>query len=386
QFAREVVAGPAEDPVLADAHADVEVPRLPTGSPRFPSPGNADPRAILPPGRHLHLHGPCAPYRSAAVARGARGLDRSARSRAGRAGLLHLEEALVHGNLPGSPAGRADDRLGARSGARPMTGRAHRRAVERDGDGHARHRVVERQTNLGLEVSSASLACLRPASASARTTEHPAEQVGEVADVHRFVPEPAGPSLEARATCAREPSAEATGAHLAHTVVGGALLLITEDVVRGGDLLEPLLGLGVAGVRIGVVLLRELPIGLLDLGRGRVLGHAEDLVVVLLEPLAADLLGHLQLTSFRPAPPPGAGPFPSACIPDGTPPRRAARRCPPPSASAPHAASDRTAHPPRRSAGGPRPSTHPSAWRRRVRSLSGTDRGQRPRGRAATRA
>src|SRR5207253_926275 len=203
-----------------DPHADVEIARLTSGSPRLASPGHADPGAVLHAAGHLHLHGPRTPYHSAAVARGARGLDRSARSRARGTRLLHLEEALVDRDLPASTAGRARDRLGTGSGAGALARGAHRRTVERDGDGHPRHR-------------------------------------------------------------AREPCAEAPGAHLAHAIVRDALLIITQGVVGGGDLLEPLLGLGVAGVRIGVVLLRELPIGLLDVGRARVLGHAEDLVVVL---------------------------------------------------------------------------------------------------------
>ena len=199
------------------------------------------------------------------------------------------------------------------------------------------------------------LACLRPACSSARSTEHPAEQVREIPDVDGLVAEPSGRALEPRPARAREPGAEATGAHLTHAVVGGAPLLMAQDVVGGGDLLEALLGLGVTGVRVRVVFLGELPIGLLDLGRGGVLGHAEDLVVVILEALAADLLGHRQLTSFRPAPPRDAGPFPSACIRAGTLRPRAARRCPHLFASALRAGWGRMEHPPHRSAASPPP-------------------------------
>ena len=55
--------------------------------------------------------------------------------------------------------------------------------------------------------------------------------------------------------------------------------------LRGGDLLEALLGVRVARVGVGVELLRELPVGARDLLLGRVRRHAEHGVVVLLEPL-----------------------------------------------------------------------------------------------------
>ena len=99
----------------------------------------------------------------------------------------------------------------------------------------------------------------------------------------------------AAATAAAEAAgAEAAGAvgadagrdHLADLVVLLALLGVAEHVVRGGDLLEPLLGLLVARVRVGVVLLGELLVGARDLLLGRALRHAEHRVVVLLEPLA----------------------------------------------------------------------------------------------------
>ena len=72
---------------------------------------------------------------------------------------------------------------------------------------------------------------------------------------------------------------------------GVATLWVGEHVVRGVGLLEPFLGLAVAGVRIGVVLLGQLPVGALDVALGRVRRDAEHLVVVLLEPLARRL-GH----------------------------------------------------------------------------------------------
>ena len=61
-----------------------------------------------------------------------------------------------------------------------------------------------------------------------------------------------------------------------------ALLLVGEHGVGLGDLLELVLRFLVPLVLVGVELLREIAIRLLDLGLGRGLLHAEDLVVVLL--------------------------------------------------------------------------------------------------------
>ena len=92
--------------------------------------------------------------------------------------------------------------------------------------------------------------------------------------------EPAGPARAA------EPArADAGRDHLADLVVLLALLGVAEHVVRGRDLLEALLGVLVPGVRVGVVLLGELPVRARDVLLGRPLRHAEHLVVVLLEPL-----------------------------------------------------------------------------------------------------
>src|SRR4029079_18969450 len=74
--------------------------------------------------------------------------------------------------------------------------------------------------------------------------------------------------------------------HATDLVVLLALLGVAEHVVRGVDFLEALLGLGIAGVRVGVVLLRELLVGARQLLLRRARRHAEHGVVVLLEPLS----------------------------------------------------------------------------------------------------
>ena len=68
----------------------------------------------------------------------------------------------------------------------------------------------------------------------------------------------------------------------AELVVNLALLLVAQNVVGLGDLLELLLGLLVAGIHVGMIFARSFPEGLADLlRRGRLL-HAERCVIVFL--------------------------------------------------------------------------------------------------------
>ncbi len=72
-------------------------------------------------------------------------------------------------------------------------------------------------------------------------------------------------------------------------VVAGPLLRIVQEVVGGGDLLEALFGRAVAGVEIGVQLLGELAVGLLDVALRSGLFDAENAVGIVrhLTPLFA---------------------------------------------------------------------------------------------------
>ena len=131
-----------------------------------------------------------------------------------------------------------------------------------------------------------------PTTHAAATPEEVAEQVAQATEVAHVL----GREREAARARAGSTGAEATGteapghrAETADLVVGRALLVVGEDVVGGGDLLERLL---VAGVGVGVMLLGQLPVGAPDLLVGGRLRHTEDLVVILLEPLALGLRGH----------------------------------------------------------------------------------------------
>src|SRR4051812_29894403 len=118
---------------------------------------------------------------------------------------------------------------------------------------------------LGLEVAAALRTGRRapaPAGSAATTTEQVAEDVTETAAVgvepERAAATPTTGAESPGPESARTVGADAGRDHLAHLVVLGALGLVADHVVGRGDLLEALLGLGVALVRVGVVLLGEL--------------------------------------------------------------------------------------------------------------------------------
>ena len=146
----------------------------------------------------------------------------------------------------------------------------HRQRDLRAGD-----RLVEGDRDLRFEVAAAlGRAARRRDRGAAARPRRPAEQVGEdVAHVEASkskLPKPPKPPPGPRA------GRERAGA----AVVLLALVGVAEHVVGLGDLLEALLGLLVVGVAVGVVLARELAVGLLDLLGSRLLVDAERLVVV----------------------------------------------------------------------------------------------------------
>ena len=141
--------------------------------------------------------------------------------------------------------------------------------------GAAEH--AQQVVEVGLVAGSAGL----KTDIAALTAEHGGEDVLESgAATGTTWP----PGLEART---------ASG-HGADRVVLLALGLVGQNRVRLPDLLEPLRRRSVVGVTVGVVLLRERTVGLLDGGGVGVLTHAEDRVEVLRHPV---LTGHVRVTA-----------------------------------------------------------------------------------------
>jgi len=136
--------------------------------------------------------------------------------------------------------------------------------VDRDAGLDAAERVLEGEAHLGLEVGAAPPCRLgsRPAPEAPAAAEEVAEEPTQVAEVEVARDVPA--SRVAAPTVGR-----------AERVVLLALLGVREHVVGCLDLLEALLGGGVAGVAVGMVLAGELAVRLLDRVRGSVLRNAE---------------------------------------------------------------------------------------------------------------
>ena len=154
------------------------------------------------------------------------------------------------------------------------------------------HGVVEGQVQLGFEVLTppGPGAAAAPAAATAvAVAEDAAEQIGEVVGRGRWrrirahrLPRPRAPAKGLAAGPSRRTSSYSL-----------RLAGVAEHVVGGRDLLEAILG---ARVGVGVVLLGQLAVGARDLLLGRRVRHAENLVVVLLEPLPLGSHGPQPLT------------------------------------------------------------------------------------------
>ena len=159
----------------------------------------------------------------------------------------------------------------------------------------SQHRVAQLQLQLGLEVLAGAR---RGAAALARAPARllPEDGLEDRAEVERAVALDVdrGEVAEVERLAARRAARLAPAPHLlgpplveagaervrAELVVERSALRVGEDLEGGRDLLEALLGRLVPRVDVGVVLAGLLPVGLLDLLRGRGPGDAEDLVEV----------------------------------------------------------------------------------------------------------
>jgi hypothetical protein len=147
------------------------------------------------------------------------------------------------------------------------------------GGGHPVDGVDERQVQFGFEIGASCGAgaarSARPSALIPAATEELGEEPGEITTVFEAI---------AAATWLTESARHR--AEPAHLVVLLALGLVAEHVVGRADLLEPLFGLIVAGVRVRVMLAGQLSVRASDVLRVGGLGHPEHVVIVLLEPLS----------------------------------------------------------------------------------------------------
>ena len=159
--------------------------------------------------------------------------------------------------------------------------------AQRDLPGHPVHRLGEREGELCLVVRSP----LRPVAA-----RRAAERPGAAAEqVRQQVIQPVGARELERVGSARARRGEriAPGGEAADLVVLRALVGVADHVVGGGDLLEALLGAGIVGVPVRMQLASERAVGLGDVVLGCVRRHPEGAVIVLLQPLLADVVHNL---------------------------------------------------------------------------------------------
>src|SRR6266508_4448204 len=285
----EITSLPTEQLVGRDVHDDVQITGRSARGSRLAAAREPDPGPVPHARRDLHLDAARAAARRAGVLHDAPGTP------APRTGLRHLEEPLVDADRSQATALGTGDGHRPRLRARPPAGGTWRGPLDAHWDRGPTHGVVEGDSDLRLEVGAAYGRPLPPAPSG----EH-AEQVPQVADVTEtnvLEPDPSSGSRAAPTGEAAGP--EARGGHVPDLVVLLALVLVADDVVSRRDLLEPLLGGLVSGVGVGVVLLRELAVRLLDLRLRRVLRHAEDLVVVLVEPLTPDVAVHRRPLNAR---------------------------------------------------------------------------------------
>src|SRR2546423_3709925 len=292
---REVVAVPTVELVAPYLDQHEEVASRPAPGARFTPAGEPDLLPVGHPGRDAYVERAGLGDPAGTEALRALDVDDGADALALPARLGEAERALVVRGQPDALADRAGpgDRPGL--GAAAVAGVADSGGAQGQRQRRAVDRVPEVEQDLGPDVPAPRRAA--PGGGGAAPPAGPgdrAEQVGEPGTTEppvaarmlgRGVAEDVG-HVEGRAGTAPGTPAERAGAEeAAHLVVLFALLVVGEYVVGLGDRFEPVLGVGVAGIVVGVQLARELPVRLLDLVGRRGLADAEHGVEVLLQPV-----------------------------------------------------------------------------------------------------
>src|SRR5690606_21172393 len=265
---------------------DIEVAARPAALSRLALARQADARTVVDARRNLEAELAGLADLAVAPAGGAGVGDHLARAAAAGAGALDLEEAVGLTHAPGAAAGGADGRLGARLGARAVADLTAHQGRDGDLDLGALIGLLKRDLQVVAQVRAAArpvVLASAAAPAAEGVPEGVAEDLGEdVVDV-----------VEARAALAeRVAPARAAAVHpgMAETIIGRALLLVGQDGVGLGNLLEAGHGLFRAAVAVRVVLHRQLAIGALERGRIDRPLDPQNLVIVTLRHQAFVLL------------------------------------------------------------------------------------------------
>ena len=266
-LADQVLAVALEEAVLADADGELQVAAGRPGVAGVAHAGEADAVSGVHAGGDFDLDGAGTDGPARALAGGARVGDDLAGAVAAAARRLDLEEALLLDDDPLAAAALATRRLATRLGP----GAAARLAGVLALDGDLLLDALGRLDQLDVEDGLQVLAALRPGPPPAAPPAAAEERAEEVAEqVAEIDPAPAAHPAAVGERGVPVP------------VVQRPLLLVGEDFVGLGRLLELVGRLGVAGVAVRVPLHGDLAVRLLDLvARGRA-GDGQNLVVVAL--------------------------------------------------------------------------------------------------------
>src|SRR5690606_12947576 len=265
-FAVQVVAVALEDVVRTHAHFDIQIARLGARGPGLAFAGKADAVTTVDAGRHLHRQHLFL-FHAAIAAAGRTGtLEGLAAAMAGRARLLHREDAALEAHLAVAVAGVAGLERPVFGTAAPA-GLAFDQGGQVDAALHAGDGLFQVELHHIADVGTAAR------TARASTAEDVAEDVAkDVAHVRT--------AAEAGAGVAATHAMFARG--VAVLVAHAALAAVGQHLVGLLALLERRFGGVVAGVAVGVVLHRAAAIGLLQLVLGGIAADAEDFVVIAL--------------------------------------------------------------------------------------------------------
>jgi hypothetical protein len=256
---------------------DDEIARLAAGRTPLALTRNPNLRSRLHAGRHRHADPSPGAHLAASIARRTGRIRYRAASQAVGTGPLDREGALSEGHSARTLALDAVAKPSARGGSAPVARRA--RLYDRYGDVDltAPRGRPERDLDEVLDVLATALG-LWPFRRALAEVEDRAEQVAQPPTVTQVL-EAESPRLGSAAGRAASPEAEA--AEAPHLIVLLALIVVRQDTVGLGDLLEPLGRHGVIRVGIRMILLGQLAVSLLELVGSGFVADAENLVVVL---------------------------------------------------------------------------------------------------------